>query len=47
MSFLPKNELEPKGDKKGPSFTRIALWIIVGGVGVYMIMNGLIGVLSK
>ncbi|GAA3887249.1 hypothetical protein GCM10022381_31590 [Leifsonia kafniensis] len=59
MSFLPKDELEPprkpqgdsgkgdKGDKKGPSTNRIIVWIVVGGVGVYMVASGLIGVLTK
>lgn len=47
MSFLPKEELEPKGDKKGPSFNRIAIWVIVGGVGVYLIVSGLLGVMSE
>jgi hypothetical protein len=47
MSFLPKGELEPKDGKKGPSFNRIAIWIIVSGVGVYLVVTGLIGVLNK
>ncbi len=47
MSFLPKDELEPKDGKKGPSFNRIAVWIIVGGIGVYLVASGLIGVLNK
>ncbi|MGO4105404.1 hypothetical protein AB4Y63_15760 [Leifsonia sp. YAF41] len=54
MSFLPKDELEPKrdgADDKGkrprPSMNRIILWVVVGGVGVYMVASGLIGVLTK
>ena len=51
MSFPPKDGLEPprdgKGGKKGPSTNRIIVWIVVGGVGVYMVASGLIGVLTK
>ena len=48
MSFLPKNELEPGGDgKKRPSMNRIALWIVVGGVGVYLLGSGIYGILTK
>lgn len=48
MSFLPKNELEPDdGGKKRPSMNRIALWIIVGGVGVYLLGSGIYGILTK
>lgn len=54
MSFLPKDELEPKrdgadgtGKRPRPSTNRIILWVVVGGVGVYMIASGLIGALTK
>ncbi|MDJ0333913.1 hypothetical protein QMG83_01615 [Salinibacterium sp. G-O1] len=33
--------------KKGPSFNRIVLWVIVGGVGLYLIVSGVIGILVK
>ncbi len=48
MSFLPKGESGPddKG-KKGPSMNRIALWIIVGGVGAYLLGSGIYGILTK
>jgi len=45
MSFLSSNEPEP-GDKKGPSTNRIVLWIVVGGIAVYFIASGLIGILA-
>jgi len=35
------------GEKKPVSFTRLAIWIIVGGVGVYLIVTGLYGVITK
>ena len=51
MSYLPKDELEPeKPDKDGrkpPSQSRIALWIVVSGVGLYLVGSGLYGILTK
>lgn len=48
MSFLPKGELEPDPKrKKGPSMNRIALWIVLGGVGVYLLGSGIYGILTK
>ncbi|MDJ0375896.1 hypothetical protein [Cryobacterium sp. PH31-L1] len=48
MRFLPKDELEPdKGGRKPPSMNRIAIWVIVGGVGVYFLGSGIVGLLSK
>jgi hypothetical protein len=46
MSFLPKEELEPK-DPKRPSNTRIAIWVIGGGIGLYLIGSGLWGLLVR
>jgi hypothetical protein len=33
-------------DKKGPSTNRIVLWIVVGGIGLYLVVSGLIGILG-
>lgn len=41
MSYLPP---EPKDPKK-ISTTRLILWIVVGGFGVYSIIQGIIGVM--
>jgi hypothetical protein len=57
MSFLPKDELEPgqsgkpgngnkKGVKKGPTTTRVAMWIITGAFALYLIGSGLYGILT-
>ena len=35
------SDLEPK---KGPSFARIAIWVIVAIVGAYWLISGLMGV---
>jgi hypothetical protein len=36
-------------DKKKPeiSFARIAIWVIVGGIGLYLVISGAIGVFVK
>lgn len=48
MKFLPDDELTPPpGGRKPPSMNRIALWVIVGGVGVYFLGSGIIGLLSQ
>lgn len=40
---------EPSDDKKKPtiSFGRIAIWVIVGGIGLYLVISGLVGVIVK
>jgi len=35
------------GGKKPVSFARLAIWIIVGGIGAYLIISGLYGVITK
>lgn len=32
---------------KAPSLARIAIWVLVGGVGLYLVITGLIGVIVK
>jgi hypothetical protein len=46
MSYLPKSETDPPKDPKRPSMTRLVLWIAVGGVAVYSIIQGIIGVIQ-
>ncbi|WP_183060662.1 hypothetical protein [Leifsonia sp. Leaf264] len=46
--YLPKSELEPDdGGKKPVSNARLAIWLAVGGFAVYMIVSGIIGIVSK
>lgn len=33
--------------KTGISVTRIAIWVLVGGVGLYLVISGVIGILVK
>ena len=47
MSYLPKDEPKPGDGKKGPSTNRIIVWVIVSGVGLYLIGSGLYGILTK
>ncbi len=34
--------------KKGEiSFARIAIWVVVGGIGAYLLISGIVGILVK
>ncbi|GAA5026048.1 hypothetical protein GCM10025738_01780 [Microbacterium fluvii] len=33
-------------DGKGPSTARITIWIVVGAIGAYMLISGIIGIVS-
>jgi len=38
---------EDKGKKKPTSMVSITIWVVVGAIGLYYVINGLIGILSK
>jgi hypothetical protein len=40
-------KLPGEDEKKGPSFGRIAIWLIVGGIGAYLLITGVVGILVK
>ena len=40
------DESDPAG-KEGPSTNRIILWVIVGGIALYLIGSGVYGILVK
>ena len=42
MSYLPPE----KKDKNAVSPTRMAIWVIAGGLGLYLIGSGVIGLLT-
>ncbi|WP_395245740.1 hypothetical protein ACGGZK_08005 [Agromyces sp. MMS24-K17] len=44
--YLPKGELEPEKDPNKPSTTRIAIWIIVGAIGLYLLGSGIWGIVT-
>ena len=39
----------PQDDKKKPgiSMARIAIWVLVGGVGLYLVISGVVGIIVK
>ena len=44
------SELKLAGDddkKKGPPLNRIVIWVLVGGVGLYLLISGIVGILVK
>ena len=41
---LPGEENKKKGEI---SFARIAIWVIVGGIGLYLLISGVVGILVK
>lgn len=50
MVFDRDDELKlPGDDEKKPavSMNRLALWLVVGGIGAYLLFSGLFGILAK
>ncbi|MDH6238249.1 hypothetical protein [Cryobacterium sp. CG_9.6] len=47
MTFLPPDNLQPDKDPKKPSMNRIVIWVVVGGIGLYSLLQGIIGLTSK
>jgi hypothetical protein len=37
---------EPDKDPRKPSTARIVIWVVVGGVGLYLIGSGIVGILT-
>lgn len=35
------------GGDKGPTSSRIAIWVVVGGIGAYLLISGIIGIVSR
>gem|GEM_PF-5204905 len=44
MSDPSKNDVSDPGK---PTPTRIAIWIAVGGVGLYFLVTGIVGIISQ
>jgi hypothetical protein len=40
-------EQPPGGPRRGPTTTRIIIWIAVAGVALYLIISGIVGVVTK
>jgi len=47
MTFVPPDDLQPGKDPKKPSMNRIVIWVIVGGIGAYSLLSGVIGLINK
>lgn len=37
---------DSEGPKGRPSSGRITIWVVVGAIGLYMVINGLVGALT-
>ena len=42
----PRRVTNPDQDSKKPSPARIGIWVVVGGIGLYMLISGIIGIVS-
>ena len=50
MSFDAPPPIKPDKPAKKPgeiSVARIAIWVIVGGIGLYLIISGVVGIIVK
>ncbi|WP_411721753.1 hypothetical protein [Mycetocola sp.] len=43
--YLPKEELNPRDPKK-PSTNRIIIWVVVAGIGLYLLISGIVGIVA-
>jgi len=41
---LPGDDEKKKGEV---SFARMAIWVIVGGIAIYLLVSGIIGIIAK
>ena len=47
MSMDAPPPIPPDKPKNQITFTRIAIWVIVSGVGLYLLISGIVGILVK
>jgi hypothetical protein len=47
MSLPPLPPSDKKPDPSIPSWRRVAIWVIVGGIGLYLVISGVIGIIAK
>ncbi|MCU1417369.1 MAG: hypothetical protein JWP32_1543 [Schumannella sp.] len=45
MSLPPAPSGKPKPSV--PSWQRIAIWVVVAGVGLYLVISGVVGIIAK
>lgn len=46
MTQLPTDP-RPGGPSPGVTPARVIAWIVVGGIGVYLLVSGILGILAK
>ena len=34
-------------DPRVPTWRRVAIWVIVGGIGLYLVITGVVGIIAK
>jgi len=44
--YLPEDELRDKSKPKPPSRNRMLLWLVVGGIGLYYVISGVMGIVN-
>jgi hypothetical protein len=45
---LPLPPAPPEKPKPGmPTWGRVAIWVIVGGIGLYLVISGALGIIAK
>ncbi|MFZ4893484.1 hypothetical protein ACL9RL_03435 [Plantibacter sp. Mn2098] len=47
MSMMDPNGAKEPKKSTSPTMARIAIWVIVGGVGLYLIISGVWGVIAN
>jgi hypothetical protein len=50
MVFDREDPLKLPGDehkKPAVSMNRLALWLVVGGIGAYLLISGIVGIIAK
>lgn len=47
MSIDAPDPIKPEKPKGQITFGRIAIWVIVGGIGLYLVISGVIGIITK
>ena len=47
MSMDAPPPIPPDKPKNQISFARIAIWVILGGIGLYLLISGVVGILVK
>jgi hypothetical protein len=46
VNYLPDDALRDPNKRKPPSMNRIAIWLVVGGIGAYLLISGIVGIVS-